>query len=102
MPHSVAQGMQERGNGKILSNGQAPKRVEGCQKEPRRPVKSQDLTSWEDSGPAVLDLGLLLLASYSESTERTGLLAGRLPSEDGARRRTTKRLGAIRGHLAWV
>lgn len=56
----------------------------------------QDLISWEDSGPAVLDLGLLLLASYSELAEDAGLLARRVPSEKGPRRGTTKRLGPSR------
>lgn len=76
-----------------LSNGQAPKRLDGAKKGQGA---CQDLISWEDSGPAVLDLGLLLLASYSEVAERTGPLAGRVPSEKGPRRRTTKRLGPSR------
>jgi hypothetical protein len=42
-----------------LSNGQAPMRLDGAEKSQG---DCQGLISWEDSGPAVLDLGLLLPA----------------------------------------
>lgn len=68
----------------------------------------QDLIPWEDSGAAMLDLGLLLRSFVFRACRElahppnvAGPLAGRLPSEKGPRRGNTKRLGVIQGHLAW-
>lgn len=69
--------------------------------------KSQDacqaLISWEDAGPAMLDLGLLLSSfvfracrEVAHSPTVAGPQAGRLPSEKGPQRGSTKRLGASR------
>lgn len=101
----MAQGTQERGNGKI-EQWPGLNAAGRCQKEPRRLSRPHIL-----GGCRSCDAGswacFFFLASYSEPAESwpiaptvAGPLAGRLPSEKGPRRGSTKRLGAIQGHLA--
>ena len=96
---------RERGNGKI-EQWPGLNAAGRCQKEPGRLSRPQIL-----GGYRPCDVGswtCFFLASYSEPAESwpmpptvAGPLAGRLRSGKGRRRGSTKRLGAIQGHLAW-
>lgn len=101
-PPSRAAWPRERKNVAMerLSNGQAQMRLDGAKKSQDA---CQDLISWENAGPAVVDLGLLrssfvfrVCRELAHPPTVAGPQAGRLPPEEGPRRGGTKRLGASR------